>query len=69
MMRSEVERERRITSNILKQAQEYRALRRTQERLGREEVAGESSSGMVKVTMNGRHEVNGVDRSLPVGRR
>jgi DNA-binding YbaB/EbfC family protein len=44
--------------NILKQAQKMQEeLQRTQERLAREEVVGESGGGLVKVTMNGRHEV------------
>jgi DNA-binding YbaB/EbfC family protein len=36
-------------------------LQKTQERLGQEEVTGESGGGMVKVTMNGRHEVRRVE--------
>ena len=36
-------------------------LQKTQDRLGREEVTGESGGGMVKVTMNGRHEVKRVE--------
>jgi DNA-binding YbaB/EbfC family protein len=48
--------------NILKQAQKMQEdLQKTQERLGREEVTGESGGGMVKVTMNGRHEVKRVE--------
>jgi DNA-binding YbaB/EbfC family protein len=48
--------------NILKQAQKMQEdLQKTQERLGREEVTGESGGGMVKVTMNGRHEVRRVE--------
>ena len=44
--------------NILKQAQKMQEeLQKTQERLAREEVVGESGGGLVKVTMNGRHEV------------
>ena len=47
---------------ILKQAQKMQEdLQKTQERLGREEVTGESGGGMVKVTMNGRHEVRRVE--------
>lgn len=48
--------------NILKQAQKMQEdLQQAQERLAREEVTGESGGGMVKVTMNGRHEVKRVE--------
>jgi DNA-binding YbaB/EbfC family protein len=53
--------------NILKQAQKMQEdLQRAQERLAQEEVTGESGGGMVKVTMNGRHEVKrvAIDPSL-----
>lgn len=53
--------------NILKQAQKMQEdLQRAQERLAQEEVTGESGGGLVKVTMNGRHEVKRVviDASL-----
>jgi DNA-binding YbaB/EbfC family protein len=53
--------------NILKQAQKMQEeLQKTQEQLAREEVVGESGGGMVKVTMNGRHEVTrvAIDPSL-----
>jgi DNA-binding YbaB/EbfC family protein len=47
--------------NLLKQAQKMQEeLARTQERLAQEEVVGESGGGMVRVTMNGRHEVKRV---------
>jgi DNA-binding YbaB/EbfC family protein len=47
---------------LLKQAQKMQEeLARTQERLAQEEVVGESGGGMVKVTMNGRHEVKRVE--------
>jgi nucleoid-associated protein EbfC len=47
--------------NIFKQAQKMQEeLQRTQERLAQEEVTGESGGGMVKVVMNGRHEVRRV---------
>lgn len=47
--------------NILKQAQKMQEdLQRAQERLAQEEVIGESGGGLVKVTMNGRHEVKRV---------
>ena len=48
--------------NLLKQAQKMQEeLARTQERLAQEEVVGESGGGMVRVTMNGRHEVKRVE--------
>jgi hypothetical protein len=48
--------------NILKQAQKMQdELQKTQEKLAQEEVAGESGGGMVKVTMNGRHEVKRIE--------
>ncbi len=48
--------------NILKQAQKMQEeLQKTQERLTQEEVAGESGGGMVRVTMNGRHEVKRIE--------
>jgi len=48
--------------NILKQAQKMQEeLQKTQERLAHEEVTGESGGGMVKVTMNGRHEVRRIE--------
>ncbi len=53
--------------NILKQAQKMQEdLQRTQERLAQEEIVGESGGGLVKVTMNGRHEVKrvAIDPSL-----
>jgi len=53
--------------NILKQAQKMQEdLQRAQERLAQEEVTGESGGGMVKVVMNGRHEVKrvAIDPSL-----
>ena len=53
--------------NILKQAQKMQEdLQRAQERLAQEEVTGESGGGLVKITMNGRHEVKrvAIDPSL-----
>ena len=48
--------------NILKQAQKMQEdLQKAQEKMAREEVVGESGGGMVKVTMNGRHEVKRVE--------
>ncbi|MCB2261492.1 MAG: YbaB/EbfC family nucleoid-associated protein [Candidatus Thiosymbion ectosymbiont of Robbea hypermnestra] len=49
-------------SNILKQAQKMQdELQKTQEKLAKEEVTGESGGGMVKVTMNGKHEVKRIE--------
>lgn len=48
--------------NIMKQAQEFQAnLQKIQEQIAGTEVTGESGAGMVKVIMNGRHEVKRVD--------
>ena len=48
--------------NILKQAQKMQEeLQKTQEKLAQEEVFGESGGGMVKVTMNGKHEVKRIE--------
>lgn len=48
--------------NILKQAQKMQdELQKTQEKLAQEEVVGEAGGGMVKVTMNGRHEVKRIE--------
>lgn len=48
--------------NILKQAQKMQEeLQKTQERLAQKEVTGESGGGMVRVTMNGRHEVKRIE--------
>jgi DNA-binding YbaB/EbfC family protein len=47
--------------NLMKQAQKMQAdLQRAQEEIARLEVVGESGGGLVKVTMNGRHEVRRV---------
>lgn len=47
--------------NIMKQAQEFQAkLQKIQEEIAATEVTGEAGAGMVKVVMNGRHEVNKV---------
>ena len=47
--------------NLMKQAQKMQAdLQRAQEEIARAEVTGESGGGLVKVTMNGRHEVRRV---------
>ena len=48
--------------NLLKQAQQMQdGLRKAQEQLAREEVTGESGGGLVKITMNGNHEVRRVE--------
>ncbi len=44
--------------NLMKQAQKMQAdLQKAQEQLAHEEVTGESGGGLVKITMNGKHEV------------
>lgn len=48
--------------NLMKQAQEMQEkMQRMQEEAQRAEVTGEAGAGMVKVTMNGRHDVSKVD--------
>ena len=48
--------------NLMKQAQEMQEkMQRVQEEVARAEVQGEAGAGMVKVTMNGRHDVSNVD--------
>lgn len=48
--------------NIMKQAQKMQAdLQKAQEQLAKEEVIGESGGGLVKVTLNGKHEVRRVE--------
>ncbi|KAA6184548.1 YbaB/EbfC family nucleoid-associated protein [Thiohalocapsa marina] len=47
---------------MLKQAQKMQEeLKEAQERLGKEEVTGESGGGMVRVTMTCRHEARRVE--------
>lgn len=47
--------------NIMKQAQGMqKKLQEMQEKAANEEVTGEAGAGLVKVTMNGRHDVKGV---------
>ena len=44
--------------NMMKQAQKMQEeMQKAQQQLANEEVTGESGGGMVKVTMNGKHEV------------
>lgn len=48
--------------NILKQAQKMQEeLQKAQEKLAQEEVIGESGGGLVRVTMNGRHEIKRIE--------
>lgn len=48
--------------NLMKQAQKMQEdLQRAQEELAKAEFTGESGGGLVKVTMNGRHEVRRVE--------
>jgi len=47
--------------NIMKQAQKMQEqMQKAQEELANAEVTGESGAGMVKVVMNGRHDVKSV---------
>ncbi|MET0052778.1 MAG: YbaB/EbfC family nucleoid-associated protein [Candidatus Thiodiazotropha sp.] len=47
--------------NLMKQAQKMQEeMQQAQERLAQEEVTGESGGGLVKVVMNGKHEVRRV---------
>ena len=47
--------------NIMKQAQQMQAnMEKAQKELADAEVVGEAGAGMVKVTMNGRHDVKRV---------
>ena len=49
-------------NNLLQQAQKMQEqMHKAQEDLARQEVTGESGAGLVKVTMNGRHEVKRVN--------
>jgi nucleoid-associated protein EbfC len=47
--------------NLMKQAQRMQEdLQRAQEEIAAQEVIGEAGAGLVKVTMNGRHDVKAV---------
>ncbi len=48
--------------NLMKQAQKMQEeLQKAQEELARAEVQGQSGGGLVKITINGRHEVRRVE--------
>lgn len=48
--------------NLMKQAQKMQAdMQKAQEELAKAEISGESGGGLVKVTMNGRHEVRRIE--------
>ena len=48
--------------DIMQQAQKMQAeLARVQEQMAEREVVGESGAGLVRVTMNGRHDVRRVE--------
>jgi DNA-binding YbaB/EbfC family protein len=48
--------------NLMRQAQKMQEdLQKAQEELAKAEVVGESGGGLVRVTMNGRHEVRRVE--------
>ncbi len=48
--------------NMMKQAQKMQEdMQKAQQQLANEEVTGESGGGMVKVTMNGKHEVRRIE--------
>ncbi|HHH39755.1 MAG TPA: YbaB/EbfC family nucleoid-associated protein [Sedimenticola sp.] len=48
--------------NLMKQAQKMQEdLKKAQERLALEEVTGQSGGGLVKITLNGRHEARRVE--------
>ena len=58
--------------NMMKQAQQLQAnLQKAQAEIAAMEVTGESGGGMVKVTINGRHEAKRVqiDPSVPLDDR
>jgi DNA-binding YbaB/EbfC family protein len=48
--------------NLMKQAQKMQAeMQQAQERLAQEEVIGEAGGGLVKITVNGKHETRRVE--------
>jgi DNA-binding YbaB/EbfC family protein len=47
---------------IMRQAQQAQeAMKRVQEEIARTEITGESGGGMVKITLNGKHEAKKVE--------
>ena len=53
--------------DFMKQAQKMqKQLQKQQEEVANSEVTGESGAGLVKVTMNGRHDVKNVDLDASV---
>jgi DNA-binding YbaB/EbfC family protein len=58
--------------NLMKQAQQLQAnMQKAQEEIAAMEVTGESGGGMVKITINGRHEAKRVqiDAAVPLDDR
>lgn len=58
--------------NLMKQAQQLQAnMQKAQEEIAAMEITGESGGGMVKVTINGRHEAKRVqlDPAVPLDDR
>jgi DNA-binding YbaB/EbfC family protein len=58
--------------NLMKQAQQLQAsVQKAQEEIAAMEVVGESGGGMVKVTINGRHEARrvSIDPAVPLDDR
>lgn len=48
-------------NNLLKQAQQMQEqMQKAQQELAEKEVTGESGAGLVRVTMNGKHEVKNI---------
>jgi len=48
--------------NMMKKAQQMQAdMQKQQEKLAGEKTHGESGGGLIKITMNGRHEVNHIE--------
>jgi DNA-binding YbaB/EbfC family protein len=48
--------------NLMKQAQKMQEeMQKAQEEIARAEVKGESGAGLVRITMNGRHDVKAVE--------
>ncbi len=48
--------------SLMQQAQEMQEkMQQVQEEIARTEVSGEAGAGMIKVTMNGRHDVSKVE--------